>query len=70
MLRSVKRDDAPASACAPGDEGRDMIGRISGQLISKQPPMVLVDAHGVGYELEAPMSTFYKLPATGEAVRV
>ncbi|MGB0955645.1 MAG: Holliday junction branch migration protein RuvA [Panacagrimonas sp.] len=45
-----------------------MIGRISGQLISKQPPMVLVDAHGVGYELEAPMSTFYKLPATGEAV--
>ncbi len=45
-----------------------MIGRISGTLLEKAPPSLLVDAHGVGYELEAPMSTFYKLPATGEAV--
>ena len=45
-----------------------MIGRITGTLVEKTPPALLVDAHGVGYELEAPMSTFYKLPATGQAV--
>lgn len=45
-----------------------MIGRITGKLILKQPPLVLVDVNGVGFELEAPMSTFYKLPAAGEAV--
>ena len=45
-----------------------MIGRLSGVLLEKQPPQLLVDVQGVGYELEAPMSTFYQLPATGEAV--
>ncbi|MDH5712176.1 MAG: Holliday junction branch migration protein RuvA [Gammaproteobacteria bacterium] len=45
-----------------------MIGRLSGTLLEKKPPQLLVDVHGVGYELEAPMSTFYQLPATGEAV--
>ena len=45
-----------------------MIGRITGKLLLKQPPLLLVDVNGVGYELEAPMSTFYKLPATGEQV--
>ncbi|HEY9545803.1 MAG TPA: Holliday junction branch migration protein RuvA [Solimonas sp.] len=45
-----------------------MIGRISGRLVLKQPPLLLVDVGGVGYEVEAPMSTFYKLPATGETV--
>jgi Holliday junction DNA helicase RuvA len=45
-----------------------MIGRITGKLISKQPPLLMVDVMGVGYELEAPMSTFYKLPAVGETV--
>lgn len=45
-----------------------MIGRIKGQLLGKQPPELLVDVHGVGYEMEAPMSTFYQLPATGEEV--
>jgi Holliday junction DNA helicase RuvA len=45
-----------------------MIGRITGKLIAKQPPQLLVDVMGVGYEVEAPMSTFYKLPATGETV--
>ena len=45
-----------------------MIGRISGVLADKQPPQVLVDVGGVGYELDVPMSTFYNLPAVGERV--
>ena len=45
-----------------------MIGFLKGRLAVKQPPMLLVDVGGVGYELEAPMSTFYGLPATGEPV--
>ncbi len=45
-----------------------MIGFLKGVLASKQPPVLLVDVGGVGYELEAPMSTFYGLPATGETV--
>ena len=44
-----------------------MIGRLNGILIAKQPPMLLLDVHGVGYEIEVPMSTFFKLPAVGEA---
>lgn len=39
-----------------------MIGRLSGTLIQKQPPVLMVDVHGVGYEVQAPMSTFYQLP--------
>lgn len=45
-----------------------MIGRISGILLEKAPPLVLVDCSGVGYECEVPMSTFYNLPAVGEKV--
>ena len=45
-----------------------MIGRIAGVLVAKNPPQILVDAAGVGYEVEVPMSTFYGLPATGERV--
>ena len=45
-----------------------MIGFLKGRLAVKQPPVLMVDVNGVGYELEAPMSTFYGLPATGEAV--
>ena len=45
-----------------------MIGRIAGVLVAKNPPQILVDAAGVGYEIEVPMSTFYGLPATGERV--
>ena len=45
-----------------------MIGRLRGQLIVKQPPRLLVDVQGVGYELDAPMSTFYQLPECGEEI--
>ncbi len=45
-----------------------MIGKITGQLIAKSPPHLLVDVGGVGYELEASMSTFYNLPSLGEQV--
>lgn len=45
-----------------------MIGRIAGKLVAKHPPQVLIDVHGVGYELDVPMSTLYQLPATGADV--
>ncbi|WP_455380860.1 Holliday junction branch migration protein RuvA [Acidihalobacter prosperus] len=43
-----------------------MIGRLRGVLVSKKPPQLMIEVGGVGYELEAPMSTFYALPGTGE----
>ncbi|MBC7623831.1 MAG: Holliday junction branch migration protein RuvA [Aeromicrobium sp.] len=45
-----------------------MIGRISGTLLEKNPPQVQVDANGVGYDIDVPMSTFYNLPRIGEKV--
>ena len=45
-----------------------MIGRLEGMLRERRPPWLLVDVAGVGYELEAPMTTFYSLPSVGEAV--
>jgi Holliday junction DNA helicase RuvA len=45
-----------------------MIGRITGTLLEKHPPQVLVEAGGVGYEVDVPMSTFFNLPALGERV--
>ncbi|MBN9133493.1 MAG: Holliday junction branch migration protein RuvA [Nitrosospira multiformis] len=45
-----------------------MIGRISGLLLEKFPPLVLVDVQGVGYEIDVPMSTFYNLPAVGTQI--
>jgi Holliday junction DNA helicase RuvA len=45
-----------------------MIGRITGTLLEKNPPQITVDAGGIGYEIDVPMSTFYNLPATGERV--
>jgi Holliday junction DNA helicase RuvA len=45
-----------------------MIGRLSGTLLEKNPPQIVVEAGGVGYEVEVPMSTFYNLPASGERV--
>ena len=45
-----------------------MIGRIQGQLVYKQPPGLMIDVNGVGYEIDAPMSTFYQLPECGNTV--
>ena len=45
-----------------------MIGKLTGTLLEKNPPQILLDCHGVGYEVDVPMSTFYNLPAVGEAV--
>ena len=45
-----------------------MIGRITGTLLEKNPPQILVDAPDIGYEIDVPMSTFYNLPAAGGAV--
>src|ERR1700741_3611744 len=45
-----------------------MIGRLSGILLEKNPPQLLVDCNGVGYEVDVPMSTYYNLPQLGEKV--
>jgi Holliday junction DNA helicase RuvA len=45
-----------------------VIGRLAGKLLAKNPPQVLLEVAGVGYEVEVPMSTFFGLPATGDAV--
>src|SRR5688572_28044697 len=66
------RSPRAGGACAPGasHERLGMIGRLSGTLVEKHPPQVVVMSHGVGYELDVPMSTFYNLPRTGEAVEL
>ncbi len=45
-----------------------MIGRLTGKLLEKNPPQLVIDVHGVGYEVDVPMSTFYNLPGLGEPV--
>jgi Holliday junction DNA helicase RuvA len=45
-----------------------MIGRLAGTLLAKHPPQLLIDVHGVGYEIDAPMSTIYNLPEAGAPV--
>ena len=45
-----------------------MIGRLSGTLVEKNPPQILLDVQGVAYEVDVPMSTFYNLPGTGEHI--
>lgn len=47
-----------------------MIGQISGILLEKQPPQLIVDVKGIGYEIDAPMSTFYQLPDVGQAIKL
>jgi Holliday junction DNA helicase RuvA len=45
-----------------------MIGKLTGTLLEKNPPQILIDCQGVGYEVDVPMSTFYNLPALGEKI--
>jgi Holliday junction DNA helicase RuvA len=45
-----------------------VIGKISGKLVERHPPQIMVDVHGIGYEISVPMSTFYHLPAIGTEV--
>ncbi len=45
-----------------------MIGRLTGTLLEKNPPLITLDVHGVGYEVDVPMSTFYNLPNVGDTV--
>ena len=45
-----------------------MIGRIAGTIVAKHPPQIIIDVHGVGYEVDVPMSTLYQLPGTGAEV--
>ena len=45
-----------------------MIGRLSGTLVEKNPPQILLDVQGVAYEIDVPMSTFYNLPNVGDNV--
>ena len=45
-----------------------MIGRLRGTIAEKQPPFLILDVNGVGYEVEVPMTTLYRLPALGESV--
>ncbi|THJ32183.1 Holliday junction branch migration protein RuvA [Lampropedia aestuarii] len=47
-----------------------MIGKLSGKLVEKAPPLVVIDCHGVGYEVLVSMNTFYNLPQLGEACSV
>lgn len=47
-----------------------MIGYLKGTLVSKRPPLLMLDVGGVGYEIEAPMSTFYRLPEPGTALQL
>ena len=45
-----------------------MISRLAGILIHKQPPLMVIDVNGVGYEVEAPLSVFYELPEAGQPI--
>ena len=47
-----------------------MIGSLRGRLLQKSPPMLMIDVQGVGYEVEAPMSTFYQLPEVGQEIHL
>ena len=65
--RHLPRAFAPPRACLMD---RRMIGFVRGKLVVKAPPHLTVDVGGVGYDVEAPMSTFYTLPALGSEVRL
>src|SRR5499426_1219919 len=60
---TVACDNSP-----PRSRPHDMIGRLTGILVEKNPPQLLLDVQGVAYEVDVPMSTFYNLPGTGEPI--
>ncbi len=60
--RKLHPHDTPPGDVAP------MIGRLAGTLLEKAPPTLIVDVHGIGYEVDVPMSTLYELPAVGQPV--
>src|SRR5690606_29749776 len=64
LHRGIPAAPGPARTAGHGS----VIGRISGLLLEKNPPQVLVDVRGVAYEVDVPMSTFYNLPQTGAEV--
>src|SRR5688572_32704830 len=67
--RSVMRTSERSAALSkPQDVREAMIGFLRGTLIAKRPPSLTLDVGGVGYELEAPMSTFYRLPDAGQTL--
>lgn len=67
LWRGAPQHSQIGPAASP-QSAHTMIGRIAGTLIEKNPPHLLVDCHGVGYEIDVPMSTFYNLPALGQPV--
>ncbi len=56
------------SLAGPFEKDRNVIGRLRGTLAEKQPPHLIIDVNGLGYELEVPMTTLYRLPKLGEPV--
>src|SRR6185312_14721725 len=62
------REHAAYRDSRTGVEEAAMIGRLHGTLVAKRPPWIVLDVHGVGYELEVPMSTLYDLPDAGREV--
>src|SRR5471030_2810872 len=71
--RCPRAAGACARAASSGglpDGIRALIGRILGKLVEKNPLQVVVVSHGVGYEIDVPMSTFYHLPRSGDDVEL
>ena len=66
--KGVAKNQVDNLSKGPPNDRQDVIGKLSGILSEKNPPQVLVDCNGVGYEVDVPMTTFYNLPATGEKV--
>jgi Holliday junction DNA helicase RuvA len=62
----MRMNERCAALCTPSDGREGMIGFLRGTLIAKRPPSLTLDVGGVGYEIEAPMSTFYRLPDAGQ----
>src|SRR6218665_1991441 len=60
--------DADSCNHETAEERPILIGRLQGTLAEKNPPQVLLDCNGIGYEVDVPMSTFYNLPGLGEKI--